>query len=345
LSTSKVETETAAARAAEDPAARAQQKAERRARKQRARRLQARLVLGGLGLLRWTPSWLWDGVLARLAARCVPRTLRRRAEEHLLLAFAERFSTRERRAIVRAMLRHQARALREVAHYRRADAAYVGRMVEPETGFAERVRELLARGRGLIVVTPHYGNFELIPAWFKHFLGAHGGVVGKRHVNPWFDAEMVAMRARHGIETIYQDESPRKLLRLLDSGGVIGILPDQDIVRLPGIFVDFFGRPAWTATGPAHLGLLAGSPLLPVFLEWRGERYELRSGEPIVPERGGSREDEIRRITTAWTRAFEAAIAEHPDHWTWFHQRWRTTPERAEKRRSDGRVRHARKDS
>ncbi|MBL8898488.1 MAG: lysophospholipid acyltransferase family protein [Planctomycetes bacterium] len=331
--------------AAESADARAVRKAEKRERKQRARKLQARLVFGALALVRWTPRWLWNGALAPLAALFVPRLLRQRADEQLRLAFGERFDARARRGIVRRMLRHHARTLREVALYRRADAAFVGRMIEAEPEFAPRVRELLAKGRGLVVVTPHYGNFELMPAWFKHFLGAHGGVVGKRNVNPWFDAEMVAMRARHGVETIYQDESPRKLLRILSSGGIVGILPDQDIVRLPGIFVDFFGRPAWTTTGPAHLSMLADAPLVPAYLEWNGARYRLRLAEPLFPDRSAPRDAEIERLTKGWTRSFEAAIAAQPDHWIWFHARWRTTRERAEKRRSEGRVRHTRTSS
>ncbi|MBK9385016.1 MAG: lysophospholipid acyltransferase family protein [Planctomycetes bacterium] len=344
-STGQLEPPREEPRAAESAEARAQRKAEKRAKKQRARKLQAQLVFGALALVRWTPGWLWNGVLARVATRFVPRLLRRRADEQLRLAFGERFDARARRGIVRQMLLHHARTLREVALYRRGDARFVGRMIEAEADFAPRLRELLARGKGLIVVTPHFGDFELMPAWFKHFLGAHGGVVGKRNVNPWFDAEMVAMRARHGVETIYQDESPRKLLRILSSGGVVGILPDQDIVRLPGIFVDFFGRPAWTATGPAHLSMLAEAPLVPAYLEWNGARYRLRLGEPLFPDRSAPRDEEIQRLTTGWTRSFEAAIAARPDHWIWFHARWRTTPERAEKRRSEGRVRHTRASS
>lgn len=328
--------------AAEDPAARAERKAARRQQKLRARHMHARLVMGALAIVRFTPRFLWNGVCAPLAARCAPGFLRRRAEAQLAMAFPDRYDAKQRRQIVRTMWKHQARAIRELTQYRRGDAKFVGRMVRPAPQFEERMRELQALGRGLVVVTPHFGNFELMPAWFKHFLGAHGAVVGKRNVNPWFDAEMVGMRARHGVETIYQDESPRKLLRILGTGGIVGILPDQDIVRLPGIFVDFFARPAWTTTGPAHLSMLAAAPLVPAFLTWQGDHYLLDIDTPIHPDRDAPRDEEIRRMTNAWTQVFERRISAHPEHWIWYHERWRTTPERAEKRRAEGRVRHTR---
>jgi KDO2-lipid IV(A) lauroyltransferase len=321
---------------------RMQRKIERRSKKLRTRRLQARLVFAGLALARVAPGWLWNGIIAKLAVICAPRFLRRTADEQLSQAFGTCLDATARRRIVRSMLLHHARSVREFAQLRRADAAYVRRMVVPEVGFGDRVRALLQGGNGLVMVTPHFGNYELIPAWMTQSLGVRLAAVGKHIVNPWIDAELVAMRWRHGVETIYQDESARKLLRLLASGGIVGILPDPDIVKLPGIFVDFFGRAAWTTPGPAHLSLHSGAPLVAVFLRWEGDRYRLSLGEPVFPDRSAPRDAEIRRITMAWSAAFERAISASPDHWVWFHRRWRTTPERIEKRRRQGRIRPVR---
>jgi KDO2-lipid IV(A) lauroyltransferase len=310
----------------------------RRAKKLRLRRLQAQLVFAGLALSRWSPRWLWARLCAPILACCAPPRLRRIARVQLEQAFGARYGSRERKQLVTAMFRRHACVLREIAQLRRADDAYLLRMVVPEEGLVERLRALQARGQGLIMVTPHYGNYELMPAWLMRCSGQRVGVIAKRIANPWIDAALIEMRTRYGVTTIYQEESPRKLLRLLREGGLVGILPDADLIKLQGIFVRFFGREAWTTTGAASLSVVSGAPIVPAYLTWTGEAYRMTLGDPIYPDRSAPREAEVRRITEAWTAAFEGAIAAAPDHWAWLHERWRTTPERLERRRAQGRL-------
>jgi KDO2-lipid IV(A) lauroyltransferase len=306
--------------------------------RRRLRWVHARLVFLGLWLARISPLWFWCGPFARLLARCAPPQLRRTASQQLEQVFGAELEEPARREIQRSMFSHQARVLREIAQLRRSDARYVERMVTPEPDFIERIAALRQLGKGVIVVTPHFGNYELMPAWFSRVLGARVSVIAKRILNPWVDTALIEMRARFDVATIYQEESPRKLLRFLSDGGLVGILPDADLIRMQGIFVRFLGRDAWTTTGPANLSIVSGAPIAPAFLTWNGSAYRLSLGEPIFPDRRAPREEEIRRITEAWSQTFENAIRATPDHWVWIHARWKTTEERLLQRREKKRL-------
>jgi KDO2-lipid IV(A) lauroyltransferase len=177
-----------------------------------------------------------------------------------------------------------------------------------------------------------------MPTWFSRVLGARVRVIAKRILNPGVDAALVGMRARFGVETIYQEESPRKLLRFLAEGGMVGILPDADLIRMQGIFVRFLGREAWTTTGPANLSIVSGAPIVPAFLRWNGRAYRLSLDEPIFPDRAAPRDEEVRRITEAWSQSFERAIRAQPDHWVWIHERWKTDEARLQQRREKKRL-------
>jgi KDO2-lipid IV(A) lauroyltransferase len=132
-----------------------------------------------------------------------------------------------------------------------------------------------------------------------------------------------------GLTTIYRDESPRELLRRLHRNEVIGILPDQDIDSLNGIFVEFFGRPAYTPVAPAKLALACRAPILPNFLvRLPGGRYRILVEDPIRPEEYAGRPDAVEAVTTAWMKACEKVIRRYPDQWSWMHDRWKTRPGR-----------------
>jgi len=107
---------------------------------------------------------------------------------------------------------------------------------------------------------------------------------------------------------------------------MVGIVPDQDIDRVAGVFVDFFGRPAFTPVGPVSMALLADVPVFVAFMNWTGEVYRLHLEGPLDFDRSLRPSRAVLAGTHAWTRAFEAAIRRSPGEWWWFHPRWKTTP-------------------
>jgi KDO2-lipid IV(A) lauroyltransferase len=122
----------------------------------------------------------------------------------------------------------------------------------------------------------------------------------------------------------------------LKKGEIVGLLPDQDMDRIRGIFVDFFGKPAYTMTAPVKFAMASEAPILPAFMvRMPGDRYKLVLGELIRPGADGDRHQAIRKYTEAWMKSFEKMIRDYPAQWGWMHNRWRTTPEMIEAKKRE----------
>ncbi|HET6201986.1 MAG TPA: lysophospholipid acyltransferase family protein [Planctomycetota bacterium] len=284
----------------------------------------------GIFLARRTPAVLAARALSGLLQLAGRRRIVRRSLEHLDLAFGDSIPAAERRRIVERMVGNLARAALESARFFEEGPGWIDGYLRADAT-RSRLEEAAARGRGVVGVTAHFGNYELIPAWLTS-QGYRVGMVTARLKNPRLDAFVRAARARAKVEIFDQDDSPRGLLRILREGGIAGVVPDQDLDHLAGTFVPFFGRPAFTATGPSSLARLAGAPILPMFTTWTGEGYRISFEEPIDVPRTEDRTADLVEGTRAWTAVFERRIRERPDHWVWFHPRWKTSPERLRRR-------------
>ena len=183
-------------------------------------------------------------------------------------------------------------------------------------------------GRGAVVVTGHFGNWELF--------GMFGGMglapmkyLLPRQTNPGSDDYLNEVRRRAGVEPIVIGYGMRAALRALRGGAFIGMLPDQD-ARRAGIHVPFFGRPASTHTGPARLAIAANAPIGVGVMERSGRgRFRARVLRVLTPDPSAEEEAEVRRLTVEMTKALEEAIRGRPDHWYWLHRRWKTPPKDA----------------
>lgn len=188
----------------------------------------------------------------------------------------------------------------------------------------DRVDELLARGRGLLILCAHLGNWELLAARTAR-AGYPCAMVVKEVRNPRLNDWLLRSRTRYGNRVLPRQNSFRDCLRLLKGNGILGFMLDQNMIRTEGVFVEFFGRPACTSPGLAYLSAQAGAPVIPVSCLRIAGGHEIRIGEPFEPP--PDREPEtIRAATQAYTRAIEEAIRRDPDQWTWIHRRWRTRP-------------------
>jgi len=199
----------------------------------------------------------------------------------------------------------------------------------------ERCKDILQEGKGLIIMTPHFGNWELLAGIFG-LQGFRGAVVGRRIYYAPYNEWIVGLRRSVGVETIYQNEAVRQVHYHLKRGEIVGLLPDQDIDRIRGVFVDFFGKPAYTMTAPVKFSLASGAPILPAFMvRQSGNRYKLIMGELIRPRVETDRETSVRHYTELWMKSFEKIIREYPEQWGWMHYRWRTKPEMIESRKRE----------
>jgi len=248
---------------------------------------------------------------------------REKSLKNLRLAFVKDKSEREIRVLARRVFEHMAQTGVEVLKFRRLNREKVEALVGTEEA-EKKYRKILGQKKGLISLTAHMGNWELLAGIFG-LKGFQGGVLARRIYYEPYDRWIVGLRQAVGIRTLYRDDSPKALIKLLKRNEILGILADQDIDSVNGIFVDFFGRPAYTPVAPAKLAVASGAPILPNFLLWdQGDRYRLVLGEVIEPAVKTNREAAVRDITVQWMRACEEVIRRYPEQWGWMHDRWKT---------------------
>ncbi len=259
--------------------------------------------------------------LGSLAYRLAGRE-RRRALDSLSKAFGSEKPLEELERIARESFRNLGRSVAELCGLWRGGPERILEIFEPGEA-RERIARQLAGGRGAVAVTAHLDNWELLGAWTAA-AGFPVTVVARRIYFEKYDRLAVGMRRRFGMEVVYQDESPRKLLRALRDGHLLGLLADQDVRRLDGAFVPFLGRPAYTPTGPVSLALAARAPLLLIHTVRVGRgRHRVEVSDPLEFDRSEKRRA-LLAGTRAWTRLLEQSIRRRPEQWVWMHRRWRT---------------------
>ena len=246
---------------------------------------------------------------------------RKRAQDHLQKAYGPSFTSQEVRTIALRCFQNLLLNFLECIHFEK------GELLERiEVEGWEHVENAHRRGKGAILVGGHLGNWELASVCFA-IRGYPIQVAARRIYIEALDRKLTELRGRLGVRTLYRDRSMRSMIRCLQNNHLLAILPDQDVKRVQGIFVDFFGRPAYTPIGPALLAIGSGSPLIVVRSVRRNGRPLVTIDPPVYADWGAPRDEEVRRLVTHYTRRLEEFIREYPTQWVWTHRRWRTRPE------------------
>lgn len=296
------------------------------------RRLRARGLRALVRASGWLPPSAVAGALRPLASRGLPRRYRETLEANVARAHpglaALSPSAAERVADTRAFGREVARfAAEQASHWirlargaRGERGAWVDELVELDPSVS-RLDEVLAEGRGAIVVTAHIGNWELLCARLAR-RGHAGAVVGRVRRKDPSHRWLVDMRRAYGIETIPQDASPREALGVLRGGGVLGLLTDLRVRQLDGVERPFLGAPALTMTAPAAFARTHGAPLVPVRCVRRGARYVLSVEEPLAMGEDIDRREAMIELLDRQNDVFARWIADTPEQWAWHQRRW-----------------------
>ena len=188
----------------------------------------------------------------------------------------------------------------------------------------EYLKESTARGKGTIIMAFHFGNWELLNLYLT-IKGYGGMVIARRLYFHKYDKMIARIRKRPGINLIYRDESPKKILKHLKNGGILGVLADQDVDSVEGIHVDFFNKPAYTPVAPVKLGLTTGASLLPCFVvRDTDNKFKVIVEKPIILDRSGDKDEDVKKYTQEWTKVLENYVRKYPDQWVWIHRRWKT---------------------
>lgn len=260
----------------------------------------------------------WIGGLAYRAARG-PRRL---ALSNLTLAYGELQSRGQIRRLGRAVFREMGRNVVDVARLPRVTAENVDGLVRVDG--LSHLESAYGVGKGVVAVSAHLGNFELMGAYLA-FKGFAVTVVASPLYDARLDALLLENRVRSGLEVVPRDRATSAVLRALRKGHVVGLLVDQD-TRGAGIAVPFFGHPARTPTGPAVLADRAGAPIVPMAIHRLPDDTHLVTVRPPIRPAGRTPED-VEKTTRAYTGELERFIRKAPAQWVWMHDRWKASKE------------------
>jgi KDO2-lipid IV(A) lauroyltransferase len=243
----------------------------------------------------------------------------------------------EARRIIRGCYRQLGASFVELLRLPVIDRAYIERYVAIE-GRAH-FEEAVASGRPVILLTGHYGNWELSSITAALMGSPITALARAQDKFPRLYRLLVSFRESKGCRIIHKGGAMKRLIAALDARQLVGIVGDQ--ASRQGIFVDFFGRPALFATGPFKLAYAKEALVLPAFIRRvRGPYHRVLLDPPLRLPRTVPKEEAVRTGAERFAGVLARRIREEPGQWLWMHKRWKHTTARRLLVLSDGKAGH-----
>lgn len=256
-----------------------------------------------------------------LLAYFIPMGRKKVALENIRQSFQE-ISECEANRLLRRVYLHFGRMLFEIPHIIRLTPHNLDRYVIFEG--EENLIDALNRKKGVFFLTAHFGNWELMCAAVSLRFGNLAVVARPADFAP-LDRVVGELRSVFGAEVIPKQKAMRRLLTVLKENKLVGILLDQNVDWYEGVYVPFFGRWACTNKGLALLALKTGTPVVPAFqVRQQDGRHRLIFEKSVELQRTGDKTKDVEDNTEIFTGIIEKYVRLHPDHWFWFHKRWKT---------------------
>lgn len=285
------------------------------------------LLYGVVRLLSFIPFHAGQS-LGRVLGRSCSLLLGERlrvSREAMQRVFGERLSDGQIRLLHRKLLEHFGQMVFEVPHILRLNRNNLHRYVVFQN--TDVLDHALRQGKGAFILTAHFGNWELMSASLSlHLPGKKGAVVRPVDFRP-ADQIISLVRSRFGTEVIPKKRAMKRLLNGVRENMLMGILLDQNVDWYEGVFVLFLQGLACTNKGLALLAMKTGTPVIPMFSVREPDgRFRVICEEPIPISHSGDKIRDIEDNTQSFTRVIERYVLRYPDHWFWFHRRWKTRP-------------------
>ena len=263
---------------------------------------------------------------------CVVFKCRRQYVEETLRRCFPQKSDREIDAVVKGIYRNFCTTVVEILRILHAPPGSIGELVKVEN--MEYALDAVKQGRGMLVMSGHIGNWELMgPACAN--IGYEMHAVVKHQRNRQIDEALDLARRRMGTKTLFAGDSYRECIRVLRRGGNIAMIIDQNMIRREAVFVEFFGRKAATTPGLAILAAQTKAPILPVYMTRNSDGKHTLHICPWLEPPPDRKLETIEQATRQYTRVLEDIIRREPEHWAWFHRRWNTRPPEEDEREEE----------
>ncbi|MBP7937431.1 MAG: lysophospholipid acyltransferase family protein [Phycisphaerae bacterium] len=261
-------------------------------------------------------GWIWYHIMPRH---------RKRAHEHLRLAYGNTLTDRQ-------VNDYALRSMQQITMMV-VELMFTPRLINEWTWpryirlkGIEQALDVLVSRRGAVLVTGHYGSWELV-GFMLATLGFPLTAVMRPLDNPYLNDYLMTARARRGLRLLYKKGATQSAADILESGGVLGFIADQNAGR-KGLFVDFFGVKASTYKS---IGLLAMKHNVPIVVGCARRvsnrfRYEVECTRVIRPQEWTGRDDPLLWITQQYSWAIERFVRQAPEQYLWMHRRWKSRP-------------------
>ena len=264
------------------------------------------------------------GRILGITASMIPIERNRIALDNIRQSFGDSIEQHEITRLYRKVLVHFGQMLFEVPHILRIKHENLDRYVSFEG--EDNLLTAPKKGKGIFILTGHFVNWELIAAGVAIRFGQLAVVARPSHSHPQ-NRLIYKLRSRFGTEIIPKQNSMRQIFSALGKNKMIAILLDQNVDWYQGVFVNFMGRWACVNKGLALMALRTASPVIPIFpVKQKDGRYKIVIGEELNLIKTGDKTMDVEENTTLFTKIIERQLKEYPDHWFWFHRRWKTIP-------------------
>ena len=288
---------------------------------------------GGSELARWIPRTVRHGLGFAIGAGSYLgwRSKRRVTQQNMAIVTGRSVSDPYVRHLAFASWRNYGRYAADFINFANIDMAVVGPTIRDLTQGAncwqEHFEHALQAGRGVVVATAHFGNWDMAGAVLARHTPSFA--VAETFNDERLNSFLQSLRMEKGIGIIPMEGSARRILRVLQQNQCVAFVVDRPLEADQGVPVTFFGHKTYVPGGPAALALKSGAAIMPGYV-WYGHHHQfyLRVFPPIFPQerKGGDKTEEVARLTQYIYASLEEMVREWPTQWYMFRPFWPTSP-------------------
>lgn len=275
-----------------------------------------------MSFIPWSAGQFFGRKLGKLLSR-LPMDRIMISQDNLQTIFGEEKKRSELIELNQRVLMHFAQFFFEIPHILRLKSNNLAKYVVFDQ--EENLFSALRKKKGVIILTAHFGNWELASAAIRLHTKENFTVVARPIDFLPADQLVTTIRTRCGTEIIPKKRSMRIILKALRANKCVGILLDQNVDWYDGVFVPFMGKTACTNKGLALIALKTKVPVIPLFsIKQPDGRYRIIFEKEMELVRSGDNIKDIEANTKRFTAKIESYVKQYPEQWFWFHRRWKT---------------------